>query len=99
MGSFDEAGKPTTFQIVFVTADRKRGTGGEFINIPQASVCVGFRAGKVVTDKRYPTTPVASHKNPNHWANSTRNLLLPNGGIRTIHIRLITEFNNQKVYF
>jgi hypothetical protein len=38
-------------------------------------------------------------KNPNHWVNATRNIRLPNGQKRKVHIRLIIEFNHQKVVY
>jgi hypothetical protein len=38
-------------------------------------------------------------KDPHHWSNSTRNVLLPNGQKRKLHIRLIIEFNNKKVCY
>ena len=99
MASVDGSGNPVSFQIKFVTADRKRKTGGEIINIPQACLCQGYRKGKHHIDIRPSANLSVATKNPNHWANSTRNLLLPNGGIRAVHIRLIIEFNNQIVYF
>ena len=36
-------------------------------------------------------------RNPKHFENSTRNIKLPNGSIRKIHIRLVRVFNNKKV--
>lgn len=41
----------------------------------------------------------AARRNPNHSFNQTRNIQLPNGDIRKIHLRLITEFNGHKVYW
>ena len=90
MDQIDEGGKPATFQVKFVTANRIRRTGGEIIEIQNGRKCVGNRNGSVVFDTR--TKPVENpsiSRNPDHWANSTRNILLPNGGIRKIHISLI----------
>ncbi len=100
MEQLDEFGMPVKFQIKFVTADRKRGTGGEIIEIKDGRKCVGKRKGKVVFDMRK-TVSAAPRipKDPHHWVNSTRNILLPNGLIRTVHIRLIIEFNGKKVCF
>lgn len=102
MDQLDEFGKPARFQIKFVTANRNLGTGGEIIEIKNGRKCVGTRKGKVVFDMRKAdarTTPPPIPKDPHHWANSTRNILLPNGQIRKVHIRLIIEFNGKKVCF
>jgi hypothetical protein len=101
MDQVGEDGNPVRFQIRFVTADRTRRTGGEIIEIIDGMKCSpGKRDGAPVLDTRLPGKPTErSAHDPNHWRNSTRNILLPNGGIRKVHIRLIIEFNNQKVYF
>ena len=97
MDYLDEKNQPVKFQMKFVTANRDKNTGGEIIEIKDACKCIGKKAGKVIFDKR--PAPDINSKNPNHWVNSTRNVLLPNGLIRKIHIRLIIEFNGQKVCF
>jgi hypothetical protein len=100
MDQFDDDGKPVRFHVKFVTADRIRRTGGEIIEIPSGRKCVGNRNGKTVFDSRQKADENPSiSRQPNHWVNSTRNIILPNGGIRKVHIRLIIEFNNQKVFF
>ncbi|MCX6267044.1 MAG: hypothetical protein NTW16_06765 [Bacteroidetes bacterium] len=100
MDQLDDDGKPVRFHVKFVTADRIRRTGGEIIEIPSVRKCVGNRNGKTVFDIRQKADENPSiSRQPNHWMNSTRNILLPNGGIRKVHIRLIIEFNNQKVFF
>jgi len=96
----DATGKPVSFQIKFVTADKKLDKGGEIINIPVARHCIGRRNGEVVFDTRQASNPQSSSgRDPNHWTNATRNILLPNGRIRKLHIRLIIEFNHKKVFF
>ena len=101
MDRIDGSGKPVSFDIKFVTSNRKLGTGGEIIEIKGARKCVEIKGGEVVIDTRKSATPgeVPVSRNPHHWINSTRNLLLPNGRIRKVHIRLIIGFNNQKVCF
>ncbi len=99
MDELDENGVPMSFQLKFVTADRQRKTGGEIIEVPSARKCVGSRNDEVVFDTREKKTTVKEKRDPHHWANATRNILLPNKQIRTIHIRLIIEFNHQKVVF
>ncbi len=95
-------GKPSKFQIRFVTADRSLGTGGDIIEISNGRKCVGLnKVGSPVFDLRSkkPSTESRIKKDPHHWVNSTRNILLENGKIRKVHIRLIIEFNKQKVCY
>ena len=95
-------GKPIKFQIRFVTADSSLGTGGEIIEISNGRKCVGLnKQGSPVFNLRTKYSPSDSRikKDPRHWINSTRNILLENGMIRKVHIRLIIEFNNQKVCY
>ena len=100
MDQLDDDGKPVRFQVKFVTANRMLKTGGEIIEIVDGRKCVGKRRGEMVFDTRKSSQdPSAISRPPNHTANSTRNILLPNGGIRKVHIRLIIEFNNQKIFF
>ena len=94
--------KPIPFHILFVKADRIRGTGGEIIEISAARKVVNKdRQGNPVFDLR----PKSQHsdsslkRDPRHWVNATRNILLENGEIRKVHIRLIIEFNHSKVCF
>ena len=100
MDELDNKGHPIPFSIKFVTANRKTGTGGEVIEIDKCVKCVGKKGdGTPIIDTRKLGQPVAPTKDPHHWANSTRNLLLPNNQIRKIHIRLIIEFNGYKVCY
>jgi len=95
-------GKPLKFQIRFVTADRSLGTGGDIIEISNGRKCIGLnKQGSPVFDLRTqsPSTDSRIKKDPRHWVNSTRNILLENGKIRKVHIRLIIEFNKQKVCY
>jgi hypothetical protein len=92
----DHNGNPVPFSLRFVTADRKRDTGGEIIAVKNAVKCVGKKNGEVVFLGKEITAP---RRNAHHWENSTRNIALENGGIRKIHIRLIIEFNGQKVIY
>ena len=101
MESMDDRGKPVRFQLKFVTADRQKKTGGEIIEMKDACKCsIRTKQGKEIfpSKKAFPASDRVS-KDPHHWINSTRNILLPNGEKRTIHIRLIIEFNNKKVCY
>lgn len=87
--------------IVFSTADRQRRTGGELV-ILEGCVKTG-----VDKEARSPAPagqqPAAaplkgSTRRPNHRAHQTINLtILSSAKVRTVHVRLITEFNGQKV--
>ncbi len=101
MDSFDGIERPVRFQIKFVTANRLQGTGGEIIELKDACKCSGkTKQGEPIfaAKKNLPTNDLVS-KDPRHWTHSTRNILLPNGQIRKVHIRLIIEFNNKKVCY
>jgi hypothetical protein len=101
MDSFDWRQKPVKFQMKFVTANRQNGTGGEIIEVKGARKCSGkTKEGRPIFS--FPKNSADRDKaarDPRHWTHSTRNILLPNGQIRKVHIRLITEFNNKKVCY
>ncbi|UZR95937.1 hypothetical protein [Chondrinema litorale] len=93
MERVDEKKRPVPFSICFVTADRIRKTGGKVIELPQVTLT------KYDKDlPRYARNSPGKRK-ANHWHNATRNILLPNGQIRKLHIRLIVRFNQQTVIY
>ena len=95
MDAIDKEDKPIPFSITYVTYNRKNKTGGEVVSIEQAVKCITMRKGKVVYDTRKMSS---AKRPPNHYRNSTRNLLIVGTDqIRKLNIRLITEFNGQKV--
>ena len=101
MDSEDVHGNPVRFQVKYVTANRLQGTGGEIIELKDGCKCSGkTKQGKPIfaVKKNFPDNDRVT-KDPNHWINSTRNCLLPNGQKRKLHIRLIIEFNNKKVCY
>jgi len=87
------------FSMIFVTADRKRGTGGELIEVRDWQ--------KMDTDApvhkmpgRIRKTISAMKKNPNHWVNKTINIFNPNNNHvhpHKVHFRLIQFFNGKRV--
>jgi hypothetical protein len=101
MDSLDGQERPVKFQMKYVTANRLQGTGGEIIELKDACKCSGkTKEGKpLFSAKKINSSNNSPSKDPQHWPHSTRNLLLPNGQIRKAHIRLIIEFNNQKVCY
>jgi hypothetical protein len=101
MESMDPHGKPVRFQLKYVTANRTTGEGGDIIELTDACKCsIRTKKGKEVFPfKKNVSACEKLPKDPRHWVNSTRNILLPNGQKRKLHIRLIIEFNNQKVCY
>jgi len=85
------------FSIAFVTADSKKDSGGEWIYIPKAWKHEFATRKEIAAAQNAAPRSDMVRKNPNHYQNSTRNLRLPNGEIRKVHVRLITQFNNQIV--
>ena len=91
-----DGGKP--FDIMFITANTKLQTGGEECYINNCRKLMQHTTRMQVKENvsnKYAANRV--FKNPNHYKNSTRNLLLENGEIRECHIRLIRLFNNKTV--
>ncbi len=100
MDELDANGRPVKFQMKFVTYNRSSGLGGEIIEVVNASKCSTSRNGEVIFDTRPKReTPSGQRKDPAHSLNQTRNIYCENGRRMKIHIRLIIEFNNQKVVF
>ena len=91
MDTFDGQGKPVRFTLKFVTANRLEKTGGEIIELKDACKCsVRTISGKeIFAVKKNFLVDDRVTKDTNHWVNSTRNILLPNGQKRKLHIRLI----------
>lgn len=92
---FMESGR--AFSLTVVTADTKKGTGGELLFFPSAtctqySVSDGTRLTASVMKKA-----ATDGKRPNHNAHFTRNILLPDMRVRKVHVDLITRFNGKKV--
>jgi len=91
----DHKGKPVPFDLVTYTADRHRRTGGERLELKGATLT--WHNKKLPRQAR----ELRKHpgKSPSHWKNATRNILLPNGQIRKVHIRLIVRFDGKVVIY
>lgn len=89
-----DGGQP--FSLMAITCNKKLKTGGEELFIKQAWKHNPLKASeRQAIAKAQPESSL--RKNPNHFKNSTRNLRLPNGDIREVHIRLIRQFNGKTV--
>jgi hypothetical protein len=84
------------FDMAFVTDDENRGTGGEWIevkNVHKTEYVTKVELAKM--NRAQPQMEVL--RNPNHYPNSTRNIVFRSGEVRTIAIRLIRRFNGKTV--
>jgi hypothetical protein len=81
-----------------ITCDVNRKTGGEYLviaNCKKAQFVTSHEQKEM--DKAAPKANMV-HKNPNHYENSTRNIIIiPSMELRKIHIRLIRNFNGKTV--
>lgn len=87
------------FDMIFVTADRKRGTGGELVEVRDWQKMDGNTPTERMPGRnRKPAT--AMKKDPNHWENKTINIFNPANLQQhpiKVHYRLIQFFNRQRV--
>jgi hypothetical protein len=96
MEETDKAGQLKPFSIEFVKADRNKKTGGDIVSIEKAVILKRMNYSSTTSTA---VQQSGKNKKSNHWENSTRNILLPNGQKRKLHIRLITKFNGQPVIY
>jgi hypothetical protein len=84
-----------TFDFAFVTANKKKGTGGEWIALE--NVCKhNYLTAEERLSRIHSKSPV--RKDPRHYPNSTRNIrIMTNGNIVKVHLRLIRRFNGKVV--
>lgn len=75
------------FEIFGVKLNLKDGTGGTHYHYKGVQLCAGGHSSK------------KSKRNPRHWMNLTRNVMVP-GRSRPITINTLTilKFNNERVY-
>lgn len=87
------------FDMIFVTADRRRGTGGKLITVKQWQK-MNSDAPVEILPGRYRQKARQMIKNPNHWENKTINIWNPSNRTNhphKVHFRLIQFFNNKRV--
>lgn len=86
-----DTGQP--FDLEFITADKRKDEGGEWKKIVQGRKRMQLGVKSLESGVRH----LQVHKNPHHYENSTRNIVLQNGELRKVHIRLIRRFNGKTV--
>jgi len=83
------------FSIGFRTCNVKKGTGGEWLEFPQCKKYIAKTKAEQYSEAR---TPNKTRKDPRHYENSTRNIVvMPSGEIVKVHLRLIIHFNSKTV--
>ncbi|MCR9064470.1 MAG: hypothetical protein NXI00_10925 [Cytophagales bacterium] len=110
MNRFSENGKPIPFSIIFLTADRANGTGGQWVKADYAVKNSNLKRNSAYqTSEATPKlTENALAKDPNHWKNQTTNIalfakdeitgkLIKTGQIIKVHYRLIFFIDGKKV--
>lgn len=86
-----------TFSIGFRTCNVDKRTGGEFIFLPEAKKFKRLTPAEIAAANN-PREQLRLKKDPKHFENSTRNLMVPaSGRIIKVHLRLITLFNGKQV--
>ncbi len=94
-----EMAEPNPFSITFVTCDIKRKTGGDIIKLENVILSFQDHRAEELGFER-PAMPVTEFsKKANHYDHASRNVLLKNGLRKKFHIRLLLEFNGQKVFY
>lgn len=80
--------------MAYVTADKKKGTGGQIKHVKNWVRCdLAAMPEPVLRRNR-----LSAEKTPNHLEHKTKNIMNPaTRDIRKVHIRLITEFNGRRV--
>ena len=93
-----DSGQP--FNLVYVEADRRRGTGGELATrkgwvklMPAAKV-----QGATRPEYKSRVAKAIQDTDPNHFHNKTRNIIyLKSRTIKKLHTKLIVEYNGKNV--
>lgn len=81
------------FSMAVVSYDRKRNTSGDVIRYSRVTITPRLKA------KNKLTVGQAESRDPKHFANDTRNIILPNGKTESFHPRLMIEFNGKEIVY
>ena len=88
------------FDLVFVTADRRRGTGGDLVSVKGWRKMTGEPVATGQPGQMRRKQNVCLSKDPNHQKHKTVNIYNPlsrNIHPITVHIRLMQFFNDKKI--
>lgn len=85
------------FSMSVITCDLRKGTGGELLEIKQAHKHNWLSKDEFKKQQSLQPASQVLKKDPRHYDNSTRNIILPGSETRKIHIRLIRKFNGKIV--
>jgi hypothetical protein len=94
MDRLNHKGEPIPFSLSFVTANRRKDTGGKIKEIKGAILS---KHNKALPQHVRTVDGFGGSKKPSHYENSTRNIQAPDSSITKVHIRLILTFNGQKI--
>lgn len=96
-------GSPIPFNLIAITANRHKNTGGEVLHLErvyQAKYRPKFEASVASNFDKVPVTTTASAKFINPLANRYRRIFLPDTSeIKNVDIVLITHFNWRRVIY
>ena len=88
--------KGLVFSIGFWTCNHQKKTGGEFIEL-QGCHKHNYKTKEQVMNEKRQGNNRTIYRNPNHFANSTRNIVKESGELVCVHLRLIRKFNQKRV--
>jgi hypothetical protein len=83
--------------MTFITADLHKGTGGELITAENFHKHNWLSPAEYRKQQKLQPTSSMIKKDPRHYENSTRNIIMAGSEIRKVHIRLIRTFNGKTV--
>lgn len=96
----NDAEEAIPFDIEFRTYNRNNKRGGVLKRYRRAKLLIGKKTKgfkELEADHFYRQQRV--RKNPNHWANRTRNIETSSGRIVKLNIMYITKFNGKQVIY
>jgi hypothetical protein len=95
MEQVNRRGFAMPFHIEVVSYNKETGEAGNVKVYENAVLCTS--GARISIKKKVSATPQKKKISQNHFINSTRNVELPSGEVKKIHIWLIRQFNGEKV--
>jgi hypothetical protein len=94
MDRLDPRDKAIPFDLLVLSADRKRNTGGKWMELKG---CILAKHNKNLPLHARRVDGFGGSRKPSHYENATRNVQSPDGSVTKVHIRLIKTFNGQTI--